>query len=186
LPEGVDGRALLDRLRALPNVTDAVVTERHALIAFDPGAPTEGIDSAVECTMSKGTLPVGSRAHTIPVRYDGEDLEEVGRTTGLARHEIVNRHTAGRYVVAAIGFLPGFAYLRGLDRELIVPRRSMPRSRVGALQVAIAGPYTGVYPFASPGGWNVVGTAIGFKPFDVGSGATLALGDRVRFVESAP
>jgi KipI family sensor histidine kinase inhibitor len=78
--------------------------------------------------------------------------------------------------------MPGFAYLRGLDPRLVIPRRATPRPRVPAGAVAIGGPYTGVYPLASPGGWHLLGTAIGAALFDVRSGATLALGDRVTFV----
>jgi UPF0271 protein len=81
-----------------------------------------------------------------------------------------------------IGFLPGFAYLRGLDPRIVVPRRPSPRARIAPLSTGVAGPYTGVYPFASPGGWNIVGVAVGFTPFDARSGAKLALGDRVLFV----
>jgi len=78
--------------------------------------------------------------------------------------------------------LPGFAYLRALDPRLVLPRRATPRPRVPALSVAIAGPYTGLYPFASPGGWHLLGTAVGFAPFDAHTGAAMSLGDRVRFV----
>ena len=99
---------------------------------------------------------------------------------------MVALHAASTYVVATIGFLPGFAYLRGLDAHLVLPRRSSPRARVPALAVGIAGPYAGVYPFASPGGWHLLGTAVGFTPFDARRGATLALGDRVRFVPVPP
>ena len=107
----------------------------------------------------------------------------VGALTALALLALRRSASDVRYVVAAIGFLPGFAYLRGLDARLVVPRRAAPRTRVEALSVAIAGPYAGVYPFESPGGWNLLGTAVGFSPFDARAGAVLALGDRVRFVE---
>jgi KipI family sensor histidine kinase inhibitor len=127
------------------------------------------------------------------VRYDGEDLDDVARAVGLPRDEVVARHAGAAYVVAFVGFLPGFAYLAGLDERLRLPRRESPRPRVPANSVAIAGPYAGVYPFASPGGWHLLGTAIGrktdgraetvrFSAFDPSTGAALALGDTVRFV----
>jgi len=181
LPDDVDARSLLRALRSLPGVIDAVVTEQHALVTFDPLRRPEGVAEAIVASVgaqaSTGALPIA-----IAVRYDGEDLASVAAAAGLAPREVIALHTAGEYVVAAVGFMPGFAYLRGLDPRLSVPRRSTPRPRVPALSVAIAGPYSGVYPFASPGGWNLLGTAVGFSPFDAIAGARLSLGDRVRFV----
>jgi UPF0271 protein len=95
---------------------------------------------------------------------------------------VVDLHAGATYEVAAVGFLPGFAYMKGLDARLVGPRRSEPRRRVPACSVAVAGPYTGVYPFASPGGWNLIGTAIGLVPFSPESGAVFGVGDTVRFV----
>lgn len=95
---------------------------------------------------------------------------------------MVALHTGAVYEVAFVGFLPGFAYLRGLDPRLVLPRRAAPRTRVPALSVAVAGPYAGVYPFAAPGGWHLLGTAVDFAPFDAVTGAAMAAGDRVRFV----
>jgi UPF0271 protein len=118
----------------------------------------------------------------VKVRYDGPDLGDVARATGLSAAEVARLHWARDYVVAQVGFLPGFAYLRGLDGRLVVPRRGAPRTRVPARAVGIAGPYTGVYPFESPGGWNLLGTAVDFTPFVPERGATLELDDRVRFV----
>jgi 5-oxoprolinase (ATP-hydrolysing) subunit A len=186
LPEGADSRSLLEELRALPNVVDVVVTERHALVAFDPGLPPVDVAVAIAHALSEPAPATAPSQHRIHVRYDGEDLDEVAVVTRLSREDVVSLHTATEYVVAAVGFMPGFAYLRGLDERLLVPRRKRPRLRVGALSVAIAGPYTGVYPFSSPAGWHLLGVAVGFAPFDPASGATLALGDRVRFVRVDP
>lgn len=183
LPDQFDARGLLEILRALPGVVDAVVTERHALVTFDPAAPPVAVGEAITGALCGRGSPPSPRAHRIRVKYDGEDLDGVARLTGLSPVDLVALHAEGDYVVAAIGFLPGFAYLRGLDARLRVPRRREPRARVPRLSVAIAGPYAGVYPFESPGGWHLIGTAIGFSPFDPGTGASLALGDRVSFVE---
>ncbi len=182
-PEGTDRRSLLEALRALPRVVDVVVTESHAMVTFDPDAPPDGVKDAIARASAAGGPAPTPRVHTIRVRYDGPDLDDVARTTHLTRAQVIALHTDPDYVVSAIGFLPGFAYLRGLDPRLVVPRRSSPRPRVDALSVAVAGPYTGVYPFASPGGWHLLGTAVGFVPFDPGSGAVLALGDRVVFAD---
>ena len=131
----------------------------------------------------RGTGAAAGREHVVRVRYDGEDLDDVAQRLGLSPEEVVAKHKAPTYHVAAIGFLPGFAYLRGLDKALTIARRASPRLRVASGSVAIAGPYTGVYPLSSPGGWNIVGRALDFRGFDPRAGATLALGDRVRFVE---
>ena len=184
LPEGAPSRAVFEALKALPGVVDAVVTERHALVTFDPSAPPRGVDAAIARALVTPDGAAMPRTHRLGVRYDGPDLDEVTRATGLTRTEVVARHVGATYVVASIGFMPGFAYLRGLDARLVLPRRATPRPRVPAGSVAIAGPYTGVYPFASPGGWHLVGTAVAASLFDVRSGAALGLGDRVTFVEA--
>ena len=182
LPDDVDARSLLRALRSLPGVIDAVVTERHALVTFDPPFGPDGVAEAIVASVGEPASTGAPAPITIGVRYDGDDLAKVAAAARLAPREVVALHSAGEYVVAAVGFMPGFAYLRGLDPRLSVPRRSAPRPRVPALAVAIAGPYSGVYPFASPGGWNLLGTAVGFSPFDAIAGARLSLGDRVRFV----
>jgi KipI family sensor histidine kinase inhibitor len=119
----------------------------------------------------------------IPVTYNGPDLAEVAELTGLAEDEVVARHCRATYEVAFLGFAPGFAYLLGGDPELQVPRRAEPRERVRAGSVAIAGPYSGVYPRASPGGWRLIGhTELTLFDVDRRPPALLSPGDRVRFV----
>ncbi len=181
-------RALLEALRAVPRVVDAVVAEEHALVSFDPSDPPsrDEVEDAVVRSDSRAATPKVPREHVVHVRYDGVDLDEVAREARITAREVTALHAASTYVVVTIGFLPGFAYLRGLDARLVLPRRGSPRTRVPALAVAIAGPYAGIYPFASPGGWHLIGTAVGFVPFDARSGATFALGDRVRFAPVAP
>ena len=93
----------------------------------------------------------------VPVRYDGQDLDEVARLTGLDAGEVVRRHTAPTYTVAFLGFSPGFPYLVGLDPALEVPRRDTPRTSIPAGSVGLAGGQTGIYPTASPGGWQLIG-----------------------------
>ncbi len=186
LPEGAHASSLLGALRRVPGVLDAVVAERHAVVTFDPGRPPPGIVEALEEGLAARAYVAPGVEHEIPVRYDGEDLREVAARAGLAAEQVAALHAGRRYDVVAVGFLPGFAYLRGLDPRLVGPRRSSPRPRVAPLSVAIAGPYTGVYPFASPGGWNVIGTATGFTPFDARLGARLAVGDSVLFVQVSP
>jgi UPF0271 protein len=186
LPEGTPAstaRALLDALRATPGVVDVVVSERHVLVV--PASTSNATASAVRAVLEREThAPPPLRTpkeHRVRVRYDGADLDDVARATGLSPADVVTLHTSARYDVAVVGFLPGFAYLRGLDPRLVLPRRPTPRTRVPALSVAIAGPYSGVYPFPSPGGWHLLGVADGFAPFDARTGAALAVGDRVVF-----
>ena len=96
----------------------------------------------------------------IPVRYGGDagpDLDAVADATGLSRPQVVEAHAAATYRVLFLGFAPGFGYLGPLPGELVVPRRATPRVRVPAGSVAIAGPYTAVYPGDSPGGWHILG-----------------------------
>ena len=114
---------------------------------------------------------------------DGVDLDEVAELTGLSREEVVDRHSAPEYVVAFLGFAPGFAYLLGGDERLHVPRLPKPRERVPGGTVAIAGPYSGIYPRDSPGGWRLLGRTT-LTLFDARRRppALLAPGDRVRFV----
>lgn len=93
----------------------------------------------------------------LAVDYDGPDLADVARLTGLTVDEVVARHTGARYTVAFGGFMAGFAYLVGLDPALRVPRLDSPRERVPAGSVAIADEFSAVYPVATPGGWRLLG-----------------------------
>jgi biotin-dependent carboxylase-like uncharacterized protein len=119
----------------------------------------------------------------IGVVYDGDDLAEVAELTGLSESEVVERHTAGDYRVAFLGFTPGFPYLVGLDEALHVARRATPRTTVPAGSVGLAGAQTGIYPRPSPGGWQLIGRtdAVLFDP-ERSPPALLAPGGRLRFV----
>ena len=103
-----------------------------------------------------GTGP-GTAAVELPVVFDGEDLADVAGLTGRSAADVVATLTSRDLTVAFCGFAPGFGYLTGLPEDLHVPRRATPRTRVPAGSVALAGPYAGVYPQASPGGWQLVG-----------------------------
>ncbi|MEV3896202.1 5-oxoprolinase subunit B family protein [Streptomyces anulatus] len=106
----------------------------------------------VEPPQREGREPV-----EIPVVYDGPDLDEVAALWGVPVGEVAALHSRTAFRVAFCGFAPGFGYLTGLPERLHVPRRTTPRTRVPAGAVALAGPYTGVYPRPSPGGWQIVG-----------------------------
>ncbi|WP_457426208.1 5-oxoprolinase subunit PxpB [Roseateles sp. P5_E7] len=122
----------------------------------------------------------------IPVIYDGPDLGDVASHCGLSIDEVVHRHTAGDYVVYFIGFQPGFAYLGGLDEALHTPRRAEPRVAVPVGSVGIGGAQTGIYPLATPGGWQLIGrTSLALFDPQAEPPTLLAPGDRVRFVAIA-
>jgi KipI family sensor histidine kinase inhibitor len=112
--------------------------------------------------VSEVTAPTDGRADMeidiqIDVVYDGADLDEVARLTGLTTEQVVAAHTATPWRVGFGGFAPGFAYLIGGDGRLEVPRQSEPRTRVPAGSVALAGEFSAVYPRESPGGWQLIG-----------------------------
>ena len=121
----------------------------------------------------------------IAVRYDGADLIGVAELCGVSPEELVRRHIAPLYRVAFVGFSPGFAYLVGGDPLLEVPRLEQPRTSIPAGSVAIAGPYSTVYPSATPGGWRLLGTTEA-RLFDPSAAqpALLEPGARVRFAEA--
>ena len=178
LPEGTDRAALHRRLLSWPGVSDFLVGDRHLLVTFD-GAPPS-IEGMFE---ERSKIAATPRRHLVRVRYDGPDLDEVCASLGITREAFVGHHAGRDYDVQLIGFLPGFAYLGPLDEVLSkVPRRAAPRPRVPALSVAIAAGRTAIYPFGSPGGWQLIGTAIDFAPFSPDTGALLQFGDTVRFV----
>jgi KipI family sensor histidine kinase inhibitor len=102
--------------------------------------------------------PRAREAVEIPVRYDGPDLGDVARLTGLSEQDVVAAHTGTEWRVAFGGFAPGFGYLVTDHQKLHVPRRDSARTAVPAGAVGLAGEYTGVYPRESPGGWQLIGT----------------------------
>ncbi|MHA6758861.1 5-oxoprolinase subunit B family protein [Streptacidiphilus sp. PAMC 29251] len=118
----------------------------------------------------------------VPTVYDGADLAEVAELWGVSAEAAQRIHAEREYRVAFCGFAPGFAYLTGLPSRYAVPRRATPRTRVPAGSVALAGTYTGVYPGASPGGWQLLGRT-GLPLWDPRRepAALLAPGTRVRF-----
>jgi inhibitor of KinA len=122
---------------------------------------------------------------TIPVCYEAAysaDLNEVAKHTGLSPEEIIALHSAQVYKVHMIGFIPGFAYLGGMNRQLFCPRKAQPRRAVPAGAVGIAGHQTGVYPLNVPGGWQIIGQTP-YRLFDIGrqQPSLLKAGDEVIF-----
>ena len=134
--------------------------------------------------LEKISLPE-SRQIEIPVCYGGEygpDLSEVATMQGLTPAQIIELHASAIYTVYFLGFVPGFAYLGELPESLVTPRLATPRREVPPGSVGIAGRQTGVYPFATPGGWRLLGrTPVAmFRP-DRDGMSLLSIGDHVRF-----
>ena len=167
-----------------PGVVELVPGYRTVLIVADPAQA--GVLDDLAARLPELELPaaeaVAGETVEIPVSYDGEDLPEVASLTGLEPEEVVRRHTAPEYTVAFLGFSPGFPYLVGLDPALEVPRRDTPRTSIPAGSVGLAGNQTGIYPTASPGGWQLIGrTEVTLFDPARDPPALLAPGTRLRF-----
>ena len=167
-----------------PGVVELVPAYRTVLIVAEPDRA--GVLDELATALPGLELPpaeaVAGQTVEVPVRYDGEDLPEVARLTGLEAEEVVRRHTAPEYTVAFLGFSPGFPYLVGLDPALEVPRRDTPRTSIPAGSVGLAGNQTGIYPTASPGGWQLIGrTEVTLFDPARDPPALLAPGTRLRF-----
>jgi KipI family sensor histidine kinase inhibitor len=140
------------RERGLLAATEIVPGERTVLLdGVDPGVDLAG------CSPSDDTSPSDERLVEVTTVFDGDDLGFVAAHWGMSVGATVGRLTETEFTVAFCGFAPGFAYLRGLDPALTVPRLGAPRPKVPAGAVALAGNYAGIYPTASPGGWRLVG-----------------------------
>jgi KipI family sensor histidine kinase inhibitor len=171
------------RLASESGFVDVVPGHRTVLVTWDD-EPPELIELAESALRDDQPLLTGASVE-IPVRYDGPDLDEVARLTALSPEEVMARHMGTEYVVGFLGFAPGFAYLLGGDERLRVERRAEPRELVPAGSVALAGPYSGIYPRESPGGWQLIGSTTTVL-FDATRDppALLSAGDRVRFVSA--
>ncbi|MFI7168307.1 5-oxoprolinase subunit PxpB [Rhodococcoides fascians] len=137
-------------------VVDLVPAARTVLVIFD-GAPAPILEWVAALEPAVDDPTAASQAVTIPVTYDGADLDDVARLTGLSTAEVVAAHTEQTWTVAFGGFAPGFGYLVGTDTRLHVPRRDSPRTSVPAGAVGLAGEFSGIYPRSSPGGWQLIG-----------------------------
>ena len=173
----------------LPGAVNLHPAYQSILIVFDPLITNHAaIESFVQARWmdadSASTLE--PRLITIPVRYggaDGPDLESLAEFHNITPQQVIESHASALYRVSFLGFVPGFAYLSGLPETLVTPRLSAPRKIVPAGSVGIAGNQSGVYPFATPGGWRLIGRTSkamfvpGREPMSL-----LETGDQVRFV----
>jgi KipI family sensor histidine kinase inhibitor len=181
------------RGRQLRGVRDVVPGYCTVGVHFDPlqtdlPALEHAIADEASAVSVIETLPARSPIE-IDVHYggdDGPDLEAVAAHAGCTPAEVIARHAARVYRVYMLGFVPGFAYMGRVDTSIAAPRHRVPRERVPAGSVGIAGEQTGVYPVASPGGWQLIGRTarLMFDPNRTPP-SLLAPGDLVRFVPIA-
>jgi inhibitor of KinA len=190
----INERAILlaDRLRARAarGVRDVAPGYCTVGVHFDPlqtdlAALEHAIEAEYAAIETVDTVPDRTPVE-IPVSYggdDGPDLGAVARFASCSEADVIARHSQRTYRVYMLGFVPGFSYMGRVDPSIAAPRHRVPRERVPAGAVGIAGGQTGVYPVESPGGWQLIGrtTTVMFDA-DRPKPSLLAAGDLVRFV----
>ena len=141
-----------------PHIRDVVPAARTVLVRLD--APTSA-DTVARYLRSLRPTIRSDQARAVvevPIRYDGPDLDDIAMMTGLTVREVISAHADQLWVSAFVGFAPGFSYLVGTAERIDIPRRNTPRVRVPPGAVGLAGEFSGIYPRASPGGWQLIGT----------------------------
>lgn len=193
ISEEINGKvrslAMALKSAAIPGILEWIPTYRSLLVSYDP--------EKISCRRLLGLLrrlintagqaaQAGRRVWKIPVCYGGEygeDLSFVAQNAGMTAEEVVKLHSTVEYRIYMLGFLPGFAYLGGLDKRIHTPRLKTPRTRIPPGSVGIGGEQTGIYPIASPGGWQLIGRTP-VKPYDPKRTVPILFeaGDFLRFV----
>lgn len=184
----VRSMAIVMEKEALAGVLEAIPTYRSLLIFYEPDMtnPTklEKEILALEERLSTIKIPPPDRVE-IPVCYGGEygpDIQFVAEHNSITLDDVVRIHSGAEYQIYMIGFTPGFPFLGGLPKQLHTPRLETPRSFVPERSVGIANNQTGIYPVASPGGWQLIGRTP-IKLFDPESSKPFLYkaGDRIKF-----
>lgn len=147
----------------IPGIVETVPTYRSLLVHYHPEvigfkALTEEFDKLMG---SLSSIPIPPpTVIEIPVLYGGEmgpDIENVAEHNHKTVEEVIKIHTSEEYLIYMIGFIAGFPYLGGMSKEIATPRLKSPRVKIEGGSVGIAGKQTGIYPVASPGGWQLIG-----------------------------
>lgn len=176
--------ALAAALKKRRDVRQAIAGYASVTVQFDPDLAThDSLSAAIKRLAAKRPpMPEPGRLHRIPVNYDGPDIADVGERLQLTREKIIEIHSRPIYRVFLVGFVPGWAYLGPLPKELVLPRRAVPRTLVPAGSVAMAGRQTGIYPLPTPGGWHLIGrTSVKLFLPDSDPPCLFRAGDRVKF-----
>lgn len=179
---------LTQRLAEQPEVVEAIpgMNNITVILRHPQDLALDAIERLQRWWEESDALEPESRYLNIPVIYGGEqgpDLNEVAQHSGLTPAQVVELHASVDYVVWFLGFQPGFPYLGGLPTQLAMPRRAEPRLQVPAGSVGIGGAQTGIYPLATPGGWQLIGQTT-LPLFDPHKDEPVLLrpGDTLRFV----
>lgn len=179
--------AIADAWEHSEGAGEAVPAYASVLLRFDPLvlSPEAAVARArlIAETQREVAMPQPGRLIEVETRYDGPDLATVAALSRVTPEGLVALHTGREYTAFFLGFMPGFAYCGTLDPRIVAPRLKTPRVRVSAGSVAIADGQTAVYPFDSPGGWQIIGRTE-LRPFDAAADppALIVAGDRVRFI----
>ncbi len=181
-------RGIADTWESTFNFGPAVPAYASALLRFDPLriAPAEAERLANELLARGELMAIASeprRVIEIPTTYNGPDLVATAERSHLGVDELVAVHSGREYTAYFLGFMPGWAYCGRLDPRIVAPRHERPRERIPAGTVAVADGQTGVYPLASPGGWQLIGrTELAMFDPSAAEPVRIRAGDRVRFV----
>ncbi len=176
-------------VRGMEGVHEAVPGMNNLMVVFDAlRVERAAVERALLAAWAEvRPEAVAGRTLEVPVVYGGEDLPELARRCGLDVAEVVRRHAAALYTVAAVGAMPGFPYLSGLDPALSWGRRASPRGRVPEGAVIIGGAQAGIMPCTAPSGWHVIGhTAVKLFAPEADDPVLLRPGDTVRFTAAGP
>lgn len=180
--------AVAQQLRQAGSCIDIVPGMNNLTVIFDPELQSGNrfLERMQQLWETAQAQAFTSRKIQIPVRYGGQygpDLELVAAHAGLSAEQVVAAHSSAKYLVYFLGFQPGFAYLGGLPAKLATPRRAEPRLAVPAGSVGIGGAQTGIYPAASPGGWQLIGRTdlCLFNP-ELAAPTLLQPGDSIEFI----
>ncbi len=174
------------KLKKAKFVKDLVPSYTSILVEYDFKQDYEDIKLKIQDMLSEQVYDeLKSREVELPIYYGvevGLDLEDVAKNAKLSIDEVVKIHSQTRYLVYAIGFLPGFAYMGELDERIVMPRLANPRTKVPKLSLGIADNQTAIYPQQSPGGWRILGkTYVELFDLNLQGYSFFRVGDRVKF-----
>ncbi|WP_028357123.1 urea amidolyase family protein [Brackiella oedipodis] len=175
------------RQAGLKGIQEIVPAARTLLIYFQPWLTTAAaLQEQIQALAPYEADHAAQKQHILEVEYNGEDLAAIAEYCGMSVAELIKTHTETVYTVAFTGFAPGFAYMAAAEHNrLVVPRRSSPRPRIPAGSVALADEFCGIYPQASPGGWQLLGhTDTPMWDLAREPAALLQAGDQVLFKDS--